>query len=72
MSVGNRNECRRGTGRNQQLQRCRFRVNLNVIEASNLLRNRLAQLGDTLGRAVMIPTCLDQVTGSLGQRWIDG
>src|ERR1043166_17783 len=71
MRVRNRDERARGARCNQQLERRRFRIDLNVIEARNLSRHGFAQVGDAFGWTVMISAGLDYVARRLGQLRID-
>src|SRR5215204_3694309 len=71
MSVCDRNQGSGGAGRNKQLERYRFRIDLDVVETCNLVCNSFAQLADTFGGAVMIAACANQSTGRLGQRGIN-
>ena len=59
MRVRDRDERPSRARRNQQLQRRRFWIDLNVIEARDLLRNGFAQLADAFRGTVMIAARLD-------------
>lgn len=59
------------TRRNQQLKRRRFWIDLNVVEACDLLRDGFAQVAHTFRRAVVIATRLYELFRSPGQFRID-
>ena len=71
MRVCDRDQCAGRARSNQKLQRARFWIDLDVIEARNLLSNRSTQRAHALGRAVMIAACFDAIAGSLREPGID-